>query len=1111
VSTIVPAARAQSGSAADLLNRPARFDVQLISLERALTELSRTSGVPISFSPSLLPTGEIVTCHCAGLTVGQAVERLLARTRLRFRQVQEQLLIFPDHGGERPIARADSPRLGDPTDGSLRPKPADDRRAKPRTVVLAGRVTDRATGRPIEAARIHLLGTSLTAATNAAGGYGFPGIPAGPVRARIVAVGYAAIDTVIDSEDGRLDVALTAVPYPLGEIVATATGDQSKLELGNAVARIEAPRPVRSEAVTTIDNLLTGRVAGLTVLADNGVLGAGPRVRLRGISSPSLSNDPLIYVDGIRIEISSPALIGTPGVGGAVPSFLNHLSPAEIESIEIVKGPSAATLYGTQAANGVIRIVTRRGRAGPSRWGVTVEQGITQDPADYPDAYFSSGHDGTGPRVCLPYQQARAECALDQVFRRNLMREPGYTPLKTGHRQLYGVQLAGGTEAIRYFVDGELENQTGTLKMPDREVEFLKQERHTDRIPADQLDPSELTKANVRANLSLALGDRSDLAISTGFISGKTRFAPGGDEVSNPLAAAVIGATADPTAASPYGFVPPNQGLARQVSRRVDRLINSVQASWRPNAILEGRAVAGLDLTMYDDEANNAPGEGCAICELDRLGLREINRYGNRRYSLDLGASANFGLGRRVRARTSAGAQYNRDALFATFNRANVFPPGGGTIDAGTIRSSGEATTIAVTLGSYLEQQVSIDGRLFLTAAVRVDRNSAFGERFRSATYPKLALSWILRDRSSGSANTVRLRAAFGTSGLQPPPNAAVRYLTPIGSSLSGIDVPSVTLGGIGNPDLRPERSNELEVGVDGGFLENRLSAELTYYYKRTVDALIDRRLPPSLGGAASRIENLGTVSNQGVELSVRARALDSRSAQWDVDLQASLNRNRLVSLGPGVPPIRGFGYAQVPGYPLFGLWLPGITSFRDLNGDGLIDPNEVTVSDTATFGGSSIPTRSLSVTNTVTLAGGRLRISGLVDYQGGRVGNDVEQLFRCSYFQTCREINDPETPLEEQAKAVAGGLARGAWFEDASFIKLREAAVTLELPLRWARLLRSRTATVGLAARNLGLIKFGWSSWDPELNTAGRDGPSFNHSVPMPPRMFLLRLNLGL
>ncbi|MGE0555555.1 MAG: TonB-dependent receptor, partial [Gemmatimonadales bacterium] len=288
-----------------------------------------------------------------------------------------------------------------------------------------------------------------------------------------------------------------------------------------------------------------------------------------------------------------------------------------------------------------------------------------------------------------------------------------------------------------------------------------------------------------------------------------------------------------------------------------------------------------------------------------------------------------------------------------------------------------------------------------------------------------------------------------------------------------------------------------------------RLNLELTYYHKRTTDALVSRNLPGSLGTVAARFENLGEVENQGVEVALNARVIERPNLHWDLGLRASGNRNRLISLG-GVPPIRGFGFAHVEGYPLYGLWNLGLESFDDANGDGIIVPSEIAITDTAVFGGSSVPTRSLSLTTTLSLWGDRLRLGGLVDYRGGHVNQNVGEVFRCSFFSMCEVANDPDASLEEQAKALAGGAAQGAWIEDASFIKLREAYVSLALPARWAGAMGARTASLTLTARNLGIHAPNWSSWDPETNIWSVDGPNSTHSAQSPPRTFLLRLQLG-
>ena len=214
------------------------------------------------------------------------------------------------------------------------------------------------------------------------------------------------------------------------------------------------------------------------------------------------------------------------------------------------------------------------------------------------------------------------------------------------------------------------------------------------------------------------------------------------------------------------------------------------------------------------------------------------------------------------------------------------------------------------------------------------------------------------RDRkSTGWLNDLRLRAAYGQSGQQPTPRAAITYDSAVTASIFGSpNTPGAVVGAKGDPELEPERSGEVEGGADFGLLDNRVRLGVTLYNKTTKDALVNRNIPGSLGTTAARTENIGTVNNKGIEVSLNAQLIDRPSFGWDIQVEAAGNKNRLVSLGTGVPPLVGFGFKNIPDYPLFGLWWQELKSFNDANRDGFIDPTEVVVSDTLEFLGSTVP-----------------------------------------------------------------------------------------------------------------------------------------------------------
>jgi outer membrane receptor protein involved in Fe transport len=422
----------------------------------------------------------------------------------------------------------------------------------------------------------------------------------------------------------------------------------------------------------------------------------------------------------------------------------------------------------------------------------------------------------------------------------------------------------------------------------------------------------------------------------------------------------------------------------------------------------------------------------------------------------------------------------------------------------------------AVTLGFYLEQQFGWRDQLFVTGAVRRDENSSFGADFGAAVYPKATVSWVATDNSAGRwVNNLRLRGAFGESGQQPDVNAAFTFVAPVTSTVLGAGVPAVTFGAfggrLGNTKLKPERSREVEVGFDLTTLRSRISLQTTYYDKRTRDAIVQRDLAPSQTAGLNIFDNVGVVTNKGLEVSLNARVLDFNVLRYDAQVEASWNKNRLESLAPGVSPFGGFGYRNEPGQPLFAAYWPTMTGYSDANNNGVIEPNEVQVSSGSVFGGSTIPTRTIALNNTIGLFNDRLRLSGLVDYRGGFTTHEVSTGFACALGpNNCREIHDPKAPLREQARAMAFGRALGAYWEKGDFIRVREIAASYQLPRAVLNAVRSRSATIVFSARNMGLWTKDFTGWDPEILTTGTDATPYNFVQQGQPRTFLIRLNLG-
>ena len=965
---------------------------------------------------------------------------------------------------------------------------------------VQGTVTDVRSTKPLRGAQVQVVGTRLTAVTDDEGRFRITVVPVGTAELRITRIGYRPTTrsvTITLGGEATEDFQLASSPLELEGIVVTATGEQLRREVGNAIAQINVAEDVEQSAITNIADLVTGRAAGVQVMTSGGTTGSGTRIRIRGSNSVSLRNDPVIYVDGVRVSntAQSFSLIGGSGgggrslsvplTGGDAPSRLNDIDPEQIESIEIIKGPAASTLYGTEAANGVIWITTKRGRVGAARWNASFEAGSVVEPNTYPTNF--RGFDASG-NFCFLTDVAAGTCQQAQVASFNPLENPSSSPFRTGDRQSYSLDVSGGGGGFTYFLAGRYTNEDGVLPVNGQQ------------------------KANLRANFSFAAGDKLDFNISSGYVSSDLALPLNGNFALGTITNGMSGFWSDTLGAGGFGEFSPDQLFTVETTQNIDRYTNSISANWTPNDFLVGRANVGIDLTNRVDDQFFPTGEAPAFLGYD-LGARFSNRFQNFVYTADLGLTATSRVSSSMTSRTTVGAQYIQQIFRGTFATGRQLVAGSRSIAAAAVSESGEETRETITVGAFVEEQIGLRERLYLTAAVRVDDNSSFGRNFGAVAFPKFSASWVISEESFfplSFLSTMRLRAAWGESGVQPGTNDALRFFTPIAVTADGQDVTGVTFGGLGNPSLEPERSREFEVGLDAQLWSDRVGLEVTYYDKRTRDALVFRQLPPSLGVSAGRFENLGSVSNTGFEALISAKLVDSRFASWDVTLNGSTNNNELQSLGEGIEPIILGTQRHVEGYPLGGYWDRPIVSFGDANGDGIIAPSEVVVGDTAEFLGVPFPKRSLSIQSGISIRD-RVRISGLLDFRGGYTLLNGTASWRIGQ-NTPRELNDPTSSLEDQARGVArkfDGTVAG-YVEDADFWKLRELSVTFLAPNSWARALRLARWRLTLSGRNLFTIT-DYSGMDPEAQQLGQSNFVTSEFMAQPPvRYWTARVNVS-
>jgi TonB-dependent starch-binding outer membrane protein SusC len=987
---------------------------------------------------------------------------------------------------------------------------------------ITGTVVDGATQRPLAGAQVTVAGTQLGTLTNQQGRFLIPNVPAGAREVRATLIGFGQGSQTVNvaaDETVTISFQLRETAVALEGVIVTATGEvQRRREVGNAVGQINVA-DIELAAVANVAQMLQARTPGVTVTPASGTTGGSQRIRIRGSNSVSLSNEPLIIIDGVRINNSAQGF--SIGVGGQDISRMNDLNPDEIENIEILRGPAAAALYGTAAANGVIQITTRRGRAGAARWNVYSELGNMRDVTDYPANWGREGIIGTGTAIntvqCTLFRVSTGACRQPAANLLTFSPIDEVQPFRTGSRTKYGLNVAGGGDIANYFIAGDREEEQGIYRN------------------------NWLERTSLRTNVTARLRDDLDATVTAGFVNNTIALPQNDNNLWGQMGGAMLGrplpGNRDVAGNELQGYagVNPRQMEMTTTEQRVRRFTGGLNANYRPLPWLSFVHQSGID-GVFRHDAQTVPVNTIATSAQNAQGWRTSNRAEIININSSLGGTASYGLTETIAGQTSAGFQYQREL----FERTDAF---GGQLLPGTTRLPGTSARFAVsevftdnrTIGVYLQQQVSLNDRFFLTGALRGDDNSAFGADFGLVVYPSISASWVVAEEpwfpQTDVVSSLRLRAAAGSSGLRPSFRDAISFFSPVGATVAGNDVPAFTVGGIGDPNLRPEFTTEFEAGFDADFFNGRAGIELTGYSKESRDALVFRRISPSIGAArgalgnlaTGRFENIGRVSNRGLEVLGRVTPVSMQNFSWDLTGTISTNRNRLEELGEGIEPIifglGGASQRHQPGYPLGGYWGRRLVSFNDANNDGIIQPNEIVLTsnqpDSLMFLGNPLPTREFSASSTMNLLN-FVRVFASIDGKSGYMLNNATRFFRCSSaFVNCREAFDATAPLFDQARAVAASSGPGlsaseVYFEDASFVKLREVAVTLTAPGDWAQRFRAQGMSITFSGRNLHTWT-DYTGFDPELNFAGGDNFGTADFLTQPQlRYFTARVNLN-
>ncbi|MBD2754023.1 SusC/RagA family TonB-linked outer membrane protein [Spirosoma validum] len=942
-------------------------------------------------------------------------------------------------------------------------------------------------------------------------------------------VGYVSQEMPVRNRS-TIDVQLVPDTKALNEVVVVGYGQVKKSDLTGAVATVPVEE-IRKVAVTSLDQALQGRAAGVQITQNSGAPGGTTSIRIRGGNSIQGDNEPLYVIDGIPFK--------NDGAGsGSNFNVLSTLNPSDIESMSVLKDASSTAIYGSRGSNGVVIITTKRGKAGKSTINFDAYYGIQNVRRKYPvlngreyaqfvnDANTNEGRPGV-------YTQAQIDAFgtgtdwQDEIFRQ--------APMSN-----YQLSMSGGDERTQYAVSGGYFKQNGIVVNSDFD-------RYSFRVNLDRKLTNKikvgnsLTVSRTVTNQARTDGDLGSAGLVT--IAAlqfppilPVRSADGNYLITDPA----LAFTADNPVAlardnknrntayrvfgNVFGDYQIIDGLNLRVSLGIDGVLQK-QDSYLPRSVSSGLAQGGA-ASIYNSQSITWLNENLLTY------TRTVNTVHN--VTVLLGYTQQ---GNRTESSTASARNFVNDNL------------GSGNLGSGSVPLTPSSGIGTWGLESYLSRiNYGYKDKYLLTASFRADGSSRFGSNKQYGYFPSVALAWRVSEESflknNRVINDLKLRATYGSTGNQDGVGNYPAY------SLLGTqnyvfgNVVSTGLGPnqIANPDLSWETTTQADVGVDVGFLNNRITLTADAYLKRTKDLLLNVTIP-STSGYSSAIKNLGRVENKGIELGISSRNIDG-DFKWSTDVNFALNRNNVLDIG-GAPQIFAGNVANIGqnlnsgiirvgeplgsfyGYVTNGLYQttdeltalsdpqarkPGDRKYLDLNGDKKIDDNDRTII------GRAQPKFIGGISNTFSYKGVELTA-----FFQGVYGNNIlnANRFELEYLNATtnqdRDVLSRWTPTNTNTDMPRASTTRPAnristrQIEDGSYLRLKNIQLAYNLPASVLKSLKIQSLRVYATAQNY-LTWTSYSGYDPEVNRFGQDSRSqgFDYASYPSAKTILFGLNVG-
>lgn len=980
-------------------------------------------------------------------------------------------------------------------------------------------------GLPLEAATITGKKSGISTVTNDQGHFSFS-VPDNETLLLVTATGYKLKEVAVGN---NLSVVLEENHQQLDEVVVVGYGTQKKSDITGSLVSI-TPKSFNKGVLTSVDNLIAGRAAGVQVTQASSEPGGGVSIRIRGANSINASNEPLYVIDGFPIDNAPVTPASTVASEPVRRNPLNALNPADIASIEILKDASATAIYGSRGANGVILITTKRGAKGPIAVNYLVEGGVQQVAKRVPvlsaGQYVNLLNDlRAGAGAAPEFTQAEIDAIgkgvnwQDEIFR-------------TGYSQNHQLNFSGGQDKFSYYASLNYFDQNGVILS------------------------SGIKRYTGRVNLSYT-GDKFKFGINLNSSKINDRYVPNGVSINEGAGIVNSAIYQDPTlpiyqadgktyAQSDVVNLENPLGLAHAVFDKAEtnRTFGNVFAEYFILPSLSVKLNAGADeqSSRRDAYITSNTRRGLASNGIANVrsiqasnSLLELTARYNKQFG-DHGLELLGGYTYQVFKNNSlqAGAQdFSTDAFFTD----NLAAGSRNTYTLGTGRAQNQ-------LRSYLGRiNYNLLGKYLLTANFRADGSSRFGESSKYGYFPSVALGWQIGEedfvKDIRQISNLKLRASYGTTGNQDIGNyRSLVLLGTVGQAVFN-ETPAIGISTtqLANPNLKWETTKQFNIGVDFGLFENRLTGTVDYFTKQTTDLLLE--LPVSwTTGFSTTLANVGGMSNRGWDFQLNSVNLDGKLS-WQTSLNVSTVKNKVTDIG-GLPRIyqgsagffNSFSIIEVGqplnayyGYQVAGilqqgesyapqpLSAPGELKFVDVNGDKAISTADRTIL------GSPYPDFTYGLNNSFSY--GNFSFSFFLQgVQGGKILNiNISESENPISFRRNRlersytdrwTVDNPSTENPSGLAPVfayvdASGTINSRAVEDASFLRLKNLTFSYDIPLRSKNIFKS--AQVYAVAQNL--VTFSkYLGFDPEVSSFGTSNVRVDYNAYPLARIYTVGLN---